>query len=104
MGTSHIEFREAIQAEILRLLREEHKAHISRTRVEAIGEGLEGVGRDRAAREFLLLAGDVWAGEITPREGPAYWALGPTRDPHWWYAHFHVPWFQNRGLLPVPWE
>ncbi len=98
MATDRQRFRMDVEAEILRRMREGRNAHMERAEVEEIGEG-SGFSREEAAREFLRLAGTVWVGEITPEQGPSYWVFGPTHDPNWGMASFHVPWFQDRGLL-----
>ena len=103
MGDARQQFHRNVEAEILRRMREDHNAHISRDEVEEIGEK-SGLGRKEATRGFLRLAGTVWAGEITPEEGPAYRVFGPVQDLNWWAVHLDVTWVQRRGLLPIPWN
>lgn len=103
MGAARQQFRRNGEAEILRRMREDHNAHISRDEVEEIGEK-SGLGRKEAARGFLRLAGTVWAGEITSKEGSRYRVFGPIEDLHWCAVHLDVTWFQRRGLLPIPWN
>ncbi len=102
MGAARRQFRGDVEAEIMRRMREEHKDYIYRDEVEEIGKRSK-LGGEEGAREFLRLAETAWIGQITitPKEGAAYRVFGPTRDPHWWTAHFDAGWFRRRGLLSI---
>ncbi len=108
MGAARRQFREDVEAEIMRRMREEHKDHIYRAEVEEIGKR-SNLGGEEVAREFLRLAETTWIGQITitPEEGDPYRVFGPVRNPHWWVAHwwvahFNVTWFRKRGLPLIP--
>ena len=92
------QFSRAIEAEILRHMREE-SFYMDKSDIEEIGER-EGIPREEAAREFLRLAGRVWAGQIIVSEGPTIGVFGPRAVPKSWLGVTLYPeWFQNRGKL-----
>lgn len=69
------QFSRAIEAEILRRMREK-SFYMDKSEIEEFGER-EGIPREEAAREFLRLAGRVWAGQIIVSEGPTIGVLVP---------------------------
>ena len=95
------QFSRAIEAEILRRMRGK-SFYMDKSEVEEIGER-EGILREEAAREFLWLAGRVWAGQIIVSEGPTIGVFGPRAAPkNWLGVTFYPEWFRNRGKLPAP--
>ena len=95
------QFSRAIEAEILRRMKEEG-LYMDKSEIEEIGER-EGLPRKEAAREFFRLAGRVWAGQIILSEGPTIGVFGPRAAPKSWLGvTFYPEWFRNREKLPAP--
>ncbi len=69
--------------------------------IEEVG-GRIGIDRETTIGIFLGLAGEVWAGELLPEEGPPIAVAGPrTKAPPWHRVAFDRTWFQKRGKLPT---
>ena len=95
------QFSRAIEAEILRRMREE-SFYMDKSEIEEMGER-EGIPREEAAQEFFWLAGRVWAGQIILSEGPTIGVFGPRAAPKSWLGvTFYPEWFRNREKLPAP--
>ena len=94
METARRQFRDDLEAEIVRRLNEEHEAHMPREAVEEIGRKT-GVNPTEATRLFINLRGVVWAGTFSRSSDSEH---------PWDVAQFDVPWFQRRGQVPIPWE
>ena len=96
-------FREDVQAEIIRRVSRrdtDHGTRMSRSEIEDIGERV-GMVREEAARAFIDLAGEVWAGWVLPESGPERYVMAPTKGlPHWFAVVFNIRWFLNRGKVP----
>ena len=92
--TARRRFRDDLEAEILRLLNEEHEAHMPREAVEEIGRKA-GINPTEATRLFFNLRGVVWAGTFS--------RASDSEHP-WDEVHFDVSWFQSMGQVPIPWE
>lgn len=103
MGAARHRFRQAIEDEILR--RVEHESgSMTRAELEEIGVNA-GLPRERVEREFLRLAGTVWAGHIHPENGPSFPVFAPPpRQPlgRWVAVDFPRQWFQEEGMLSQP--
>ena len=92
------QFSRAIEAEILRRVRE-RRFYIDRSEIERMGQR-EGMPKEEAARQFIDLAGRVWAGQIIASEGPTIGVFGPRDVPKDWLGMTLYPeWFRNRGRL-----
>ena len=92
------QFSTAIEAEILRRMREE-SFYMDKSEIEEMGER-EGIPREEAAREFLWLTGRVWAGHSIVSERPTMGVFGPRAVPeNWLGVTFYPEWFRNRGKL-----
>src|SRR5829696_7424352 len=75
METARRQFRDDLEAEIVRLLNEEHEVHMLRETVEEIGRK-SGVNPTEATRLFINLRGVVWAGTFSrssDSEHPGTW-------------------------------
>ena len=92
METARRQFRDDLEAEILRILNEEHEAHMPREAVEEIGRKT-GINPTEATRLFFNLRGVVWAGTFSRSSDSEH---------PWDVAHFDVPWFQSRGQFLFP--
>ena len=96
-------FREDVQAEIVRRVSRRdtgHEMRMSRSEIEDVGERV-GMVRDEAARAFVDLAGEVWAGWVLPESGPERYVMAPTKGlPRWSAVVFNIRWLQNRGKVP----
>jgi len=73
---------------------------MSRSEIEDMGERV-GMVREEAARAFIGLAGEVWAGWVLPESGPERYVMAPTKGlPRWFAVVFNIRWFLNRGKVP----
>ena len=81
METARRRFRDDLEAEIVRLLNEEHEAHMPREAVEEIGIKA-GTNSTEAIRVFFNLRGVVWAGTTSQSSD--------SEHPSWEEAHFDV--------------
>jgi hypothetical protein len=99
------QFVGALEAEILRRMREDRDHYISRTEIEDIGERA-GMARVVAAHVFLLQAGSSWAGEIIPEgEGDPLPLYAPKTSVLAWNAVvLDAEWFRGRGKSGPPEE
>ena len=96
-------FREDVQAEIVRRVSRRDTGQgtrMSRSEIEDMGERV-GMVREEAARAFVDLAGEVWAGWVLPESGPERYVMAPTKGlPRWSAVVFNIRWLQNRGKVP----
>jgi hypothetical protein len=104
MGSARQQFEEALKAEIWRAVQVESH-NLTKDQIEGIGENA-GVPRERVERQFLRLAGRVWAGYIYPNDAPpeSIWVDSPPRKPlpEWSTVSFPREWFQRQGIVPTP--
>ena len=74
---------------------------MDRVQIEEVGERI-GMDHETTIGIFLCLAGEVWAGELLPEEGPPIAVSAPrTGAPPWNGVAFDRVWFQKRGKLPT---
>ena len=79
-------------------LRQNHD-YMDKAQIEEVAERV-GMDREQALEVFLRLAGQVWAGELLPAEGPPITVSAPrTEAPPWEKVIFNRVWFRKRGKL-----
>jgi hypothetical protein len=72
---------------------------MDKVQIEEVGERI-GIDRETTIGIFLRLAGEVWAGQLLPEEGPPITIIEPrTEAPPWNRVTFDRNWFQERGKL-----
>lgn len=93
---AHRRFHRTIEDQILHRVREE-RFYMDKSEIERLGEREE-MPKEEAARQFMNLAGGVWAGQIIVSEGPTIGVFGPRAVPKGWLGvTFYPEWFRNRG-------